>query len=383
LLIAFIKKIFFLFKNLFKFINNIYARYNTKIMNFKQPYGRFMKSIIKIMEKQSHIQIYGDFSFTRKLFIVLFLLTTSVSMNFAQHQVKVAAAQILTDYDIEKNRGKIIESIREAHKIGCEVIIFHEGCLTGYPGEKQIQNTDFELVRQVEREIRDLAAELNIAVLLGSSGNDGGSYSNYVLIIDETGNVLGKYNKTWRAGEPHYTAGEGPVIFTVAGVESTLIICHDLRYPELARLGVAAGAQIIFIANNESGILHENKLLGYRSMQIARATENLVYAVMSNSPADPKDINRYNASHGNSIIVDPLGNVLDEASVFEERLVVSTLDLNKASRSPVTRILGISESTRKLYGNPVENPAYTQWIREGVNLVRRLNGQSIEAYLKD
>ncbi|MFH1964056.1 MAG: carbon-nitrogen hydrolase family protein [Acidobacteriota bacterium] len=298
-------------------------------------------------------------------------------------QVKVAAAQILTDHDIEKNQKKIIDSIKDAHELGCEIILFHEGCLTGYPDKEQIKQTDFERVRLIEREIRDLAAELHIAVLLGSSGKEGGVYSNYVLIINETGKVLGKYKKTWRAGEPHYTAGEGPVIFTVAGVESTVIICHDLRYPELSRLGVAAGAQIVFIANNESGILSEDKLLGYRSMQISRATENLVYSVMSNSPADPQDITRGNSSHGNSKIVDPLGNVLDEASVFEERLVISSLDLKKASRSPVTRTLGRNESILEQYGTSVENPGYTKWITEGLNLVRRLDGESVEQYLND
>jgi predicted amidohydrolase len=298
-------------------------------------------------------------------------------------QVMVAAAQILTDHDLEKNRIKIISSIREAKELGCEILLFHEGCLTGYPDKEYIQKTDFNRVRLIEREIRDLAGELHIAVLLGSSGKEGNFYTNYVLIINENGKVLGKYKKTWRAGEPHYTAGQGPVIFTVAGVESTVIICHDLRYPELARLGVAAGAQIVFIANNESGIVSENKLLGYRSMQISRATENLVYSVMSNSPADPQDITRGNNSHGNSKIADPLGNVLDEASVFEERLVVSSLDLKKASRSPVTRTMGRNQNTLKIYGTAVENPEFTKWIKEGLNMVRRLDGHSVEQYLKD
>ena len=156
-----------------------------------------------------------------------------------------------------------------------------------------------------------------------------------MLIINENGKVLGRYEKSWRAGEPHYEAGSGPVIFTVAGVEATVIICHDLRYPALTRLGVAAGAQIVFIANNESGITSEHKLLGYRSMQISRATENLVYSVMANAPADPENVRRGNCSHGNSKIVDEMGNIIDEAGVFEERLVTGVLDLEKASRSPV------------------------------------------------
>lgn len=298
-----------------------------------------------------------------------------------KNQVKVAAAQLLTGSDIEKNRTKIIASIQDASEAGCEIIIFHEGCLTGYPDGERIKTIDFERVRQIEREIRDLAAKYRIAILLGSSGKTGNTYQNYVLVIDETGKALGKYHKTWRAGEPHYTAGYGPVIFTVAGVDATVIICHDLRYPELARLGVAAGAKIVFIANNESGILYENKLLGYRSMQIARGTENMVYSVMSNCPADPDNLRI--GSHGNSMIADPLGNVLDEATVFEERLVIATLHLEKANRTSVTRTTGENASMMKLYGTMVENPEYTDWIKEGVKMVRRLDGSKVEQYLKD
>jgi predicted amidohydrolase len=340
------------------------ARFNTCISNTS---GKKISSLILML-------LMGIITFAQNAYIPPF-------NQAMKQQVKVAAAQILTGEDIEKNRVKIIESIGKAHEIGCEIIVFHEGCLTGYPNGEQIKAINFERVREIEREVRDLAARYKIAVLLGSSGISGDAYTNYVLIIDETGKVLGKYHKTWRAGEPHYTAGAGPVIFTVGGVESTIIICHDLRYPELARLGVAAGAKIVFIANNESGITHENKLLGYRSMQIARATENLVFGVMSNCPADPDNIRSANSSHGNSLIVDPLGNVLDEASVFEERLVVATLDLRQANSSPVSRILGENESMLKLYGKYVENPAYTQWIKEGLKLVRRLDGQRVEEYL--
>ena len=193
-----------------------------------------------------------------------------------------------------------------------------------------------------------------------------------LLIIDETGTVVGRYAKTWRANEPWYVAGTGPVIFTVAGVDATCIICHDLRYPELVRLGVAAGARIVFIANNEAGLDREDKQLGYRSMQIARATESMVFAVMANAPADARRFGRPNSSHGNSKIIDPLGNVLDEAGWFEERLVTAAIDLTAADGSPPRRVLGELESSWGRYDQVPEQPALARWMREGVKLVTRL-----------
>ncbi|HIG16654.1 MAG TPA: carbon-nitrogen hydrolase family protein [Candidatus Handelsmanbacteria bacterium] len=272
----------------------------------------------------------------------------------------VAAAQIDTDADLTQNLERIETRVREAAQLDCQVLLFHEGCLTGYPDADRVETLDFAAIEAAERRVQQLASELGIAVLLGTTSRRDGQVYNDLLIIDCDGRRVGRYAKTWRAGEPWYAAGSGPVIFRVCGVEATAIICHDLRYPELTRLSVAAGARIVFIANNESGITWEQKLLGYRSMQISRATENMVYAVMANAPADADNLGRRNTSHGNSMIVDVLGDVLDEATSFEQRLVVAQLDLSKATGSPAQRTLG------------EEHPAYAEWIRAGLQLVQRL-----------
>lgn len=295
--------------------------------------------------------------------------------------VKVAAAQILTDDDIDNNEKKITKAIIEAAEIGCEIIVFHEGCLTNYPVKEAAENLDYAKVRAAEKRILDLSKKYNIAILLGSSSKENGKYFNHVIIVDEKGKILGRYVKTWRAGDKPYEAGTGPVIFTVAGVEATVIICHDLRYPSLARLGVAAGAQIVFISNNESGVLKENKLLGYRSMQISRATENKVFSVMANSPADPKNVERNNCSHGNSNLVDPLGNIIDEAGSYEERLVVGVLNLEEANRGPVLRTMGENTETNEYYGVAFENLEYKNWILSGLKMVERLDGRNVPKYL--
>lgn len=317
-------------------------------------------------------------------FILLFALSTiGASKTGSDRVIKVAAAQILTDFDIDNNEKEITEAIIEAANLGCEIILFHEGCLTNYPVGEYIKKIDFLKVRAAEKRILSLSKKHNIAILLGSSSEEDGKYYNHVLIANEKGEILGRYIKTWRAGDKPYEAGTGPVIFTVAGVEATVIICHDLRYPELTRLGVAAGAQIVFIANNESGVIYEKKLLGYRSMQIARATENMVYSVMANSPADPEDVTRYNCSHGNSKIVDPLGNIIDEAGEFEERLVVGTINLKEANRGTVTRTMGENKKMNEYYGVESENTEYKNWVLEGLKLVTRLDGNDIPTYLID
>ena len=289
---------------------------------------------------------------------------------------RLAAAQIDTNNDIAANLKKIETMLQQAQECGCDIVLFHEGCLTGYPDAMAVQHLDFVQVEQAEKRVCTLAAEMGLAVLWGTTSQRQQTVCNDVLIIDEGGRRLGRYAKTWRAGEPWYGAGSGPVIFQLCGIEASVIICHDLRYPELVRLSVVAGARIIFIANNEAGPQAENKLLGYRSMQISRATENLVYAVMANAPADVAQMKRSNASHGNSMIVDPLGNVLAQAGVFEERLVTAEINMSKATGESACRAVGDSPANwTKTYGTACEHPAYAAWLRAGVELVQRLDGE--------
>ena len=294
--------------------------------------------------------------------------------------LRVAAAQISTDSDIAANQAKIEDKMHEAAAAGVQILLFHEGCLTGYPVDAAVcGRIDWALVARAEARVQRLAASLGVAVLLGSNSRDDatGAVHNDVLIVDEHGTALGRYSKTWRAGEPHFEAGSGPVIFTLCGVDCTCLICHDLRYPELTRLGVTAGARIVFMSNNEAGLTSEDKLVGYRSMQISRATENLVYGVMCNAPQDAADMYRRNSSHGNSMVVAPWGGVLDEATSFEERLVMADLDLAQASGSTAARTIGGTKRYEELYSlapGGCEHPEYARWVRAGLSLVTRLDG---------
>ncbi len=91
-------------------------------------------------------------------------------------------------------------------------------------------------------------------------------------------------------------------------------------------------------------------------MHISRATENGIFLVMANAPADAKNITSSSQSHGNSKIVHPDGNVLAEARHFEERLVTATIETNDATRWIAKRSLN-------------DKNLLSAWLRRGVRLV--------------
>jgi predicted amidohydrolase len=94
-----------------------------------------------------------------------------------------------------------------------------------------------------------------------------------------------------------------PVLFELRGVTVGLMTCYDLRFPELARRLVDAGAELLVVP--AAWVSGERKVDHWRTLVRARAIENTVYVAACGQPAP-----RYT---GHSLVVDPLGDVLAEA----------------------------------------------------------------------
>lgn len=273
-------------------------------------------------------------------------------------KLRVAACQIRTFPDVKESTEKVLYWMKGAAKDGVDVVAFPEACLCGYPSDpKYWKRAKPAAFKTAEQRITRAAKRLGIAVVLGSVHWEDKALYNSLLVIDKGGEVRGRYAKTHLA-EDWPTPGRRLPVYTVAGVRSCFIICHDVRYPELVRLPVIGGAQICYFCSNESGLVHERKLSAYRAMPIARATENGIFLVMANAPANPEDVTSPSQSHGNSKIVHPDGNVLAEAGHFEERLVAVTVDMQAARRAIAKR------SVR-------DDTILRQWMRLGVRLVER------------
>jgi predicted amidohydrolase len=111
------------------------------------------------------------------------------------------------------------------------------------------------------------------------------------------------------AGEPE------PVVVDVAGFRVGLMTCYDLRFPELARLLVDRGAEVLVVP--AAWVAGPRKVEHWRTLARARAIENTVFVVAVGQPGP-----RYS---GHSLVVDPLGDVLVEAGDGPE-VVSATLD---------------------------------------------------------
>jgi predicted amidohydrolase len=250
--------------------------------------------------------------------------------NSKPKRLRVAAVQMIFADGISGNLEKIEGAAIQAAKDGADVVLFPECATTGY-------GCDFgalkpAALRQALHAIADLAGRLRINLLVGSPIFAGRRLYNGLVVFDRRGRQIHTYAKCQLtdADRRWFTPGNSLSLFSLEGVQVTAIICHERRYPELVRLPVMAGAQIVFHPNAGMDALADSraKRRGRDGIPV-RAFENAVFYVFANS-VGPQGGGKWSA--GDSKIVAPDGSFLQLADNRRERVLVSDLDLTRATR---------------------------------------------------
>jgi predicted amidohydrolase len=231
---------------------------------------------------------------------------------------------------IAGNLEKIAESATKAAKAGADAVLFPECATTGYAFD--FGALEPAMVREALRSVAAVAARLRIHLLVGSPIFSRGHLYNALVVFDRRGRLIHTYAKCQLtdADRVWFTPGNGLSLFRLDGVTATAIICHERRYPELVRLPVMAGAQVVFHPNAGMDALAVSraKRQGRDGIPV-RAFENATYYVFANS-VGPQGGGRWSA--GDSKIVAPDGSCLKLADNRRERVLVENLDLSRATR---------------------------------------------------
>jgi predicted amidohydrolase len=213
-----------------------------------------------------------------------------------------------------------------------EIVILPEMFSTGFSmkPEKLAETMQDETVRWMKR----IAAEKKVILTGSMIIEENGKYFNRLIWMLPNGQ-FGIYDKrhlfAYAGEDEHYTRGTKRLIASVKGWKINLLICYDLRFPVWSRqtsppnpLSEGEGAAapeydlIIYVAN-----WPERRIHAWKTLLQARAIENQCYTVGVNRVG--KDGN--NIYHnGNSMVVDPLGEVLYQKENAED---VFTITLQK------------------------------------------------------
>jgi len=173
--------------------------------------------------------------------------------------------------------------------------------------------------------MREVAARKRIILTGSVIIKEDEDYFNRLIWMLPNGSY-GYYDKRHRfafAGEDeHYTAGRKRLLTSVKGWKILPLVCYDLRFPVWSRQ-TPGEAQLeydilLYVAN-----WPERRSLAWKTLLRARAIENQAYVIGVNRVGD--DGNHIHHS-GDSMIIDPLGEILYEKANAED---VHTLTLRK------------------------------------------------------
>lgn len=244
--------------------------------------------------------------------------------------MRVAAVQMIFADSIAGNLEKIERAAIQAVAERADAVLFPECATTGYACD--FGALDPTPVRQALHSIAVVAARLQVNLLVGSPIFAGRRLYNALVVFDRCGRLIHTYAKCQltEADRVWFTPGNTLSLFTLDGVPATAIICHERRYPELVRLPVMAGAQVVFHPNAGMDALAVSraKRRGRDGIPV-RAFENAIYYVFANS-VGPQGGGKWSA--GDSKIVAPDGSFLKLADNRREQLLLEDLDLSRATR---------------------------------------------------
>lgn len=223
----------------------------------------------------------------------------------------VAVAQFTGTADVAANLAGIERLAAEAVAGGAAIAVFPEAAMYDFtaPASRiaEVARSDGS---RFEAEIHAIARRHGIAIVAGMYSDGGGPLARNTLIVAGAGGErLGRYEKLHLYDAFHYRESDknerAPLrdgfgeltTFDLGGFRFGLLNCYDIRFPEMARLLVDRGADILLVSSGwVAGPLKE---LHWETLLKARAIENTCYVAASCQPAP--------LSVGLSMIVDPSG----------------------------------------------------------------------------
>ena len=265
-------------------------------------------------------------------------------------KIKIAAIQMSTVADKMENVRTVKAYLEKIKDENPDFVILPEMFCCPY------QTENFPIYAEKEggpvwQQLSGYAKQYGIYLIGGSMPEKDaeGNVYNTSYIFDREGKQIGKHRKvhlfdidvkggqTFKESDT-LTAGDSDTVFDTEFGRMGVMLCFDIRFPELSRMMVNDGAKVIFVPaafNMTTGPAHWE--LSFRT----RALDNQIYMV---GCAPARDVSAGYISWGHSIVTDPWGRVtgmLDE----NEGILLAELDMDYEEQ--VREELPLLKSRRK------------------------------------
>lgn len=241
--------------------------------------------------------------------------------------MRVAVAQMEPKLaEKERNLDACLARLEETAAAGAELLVLPEMAIPGYmfdsaeealPYAEEIPGPSTEVF---ERECR----RLGMHAVCGLLERDGDTLHNAAILVGPDG-LIGSYRKThlpFLGVDRFVVPGDELNVYDTPLGRIGVIICYDLRFPEVTRTLALKGADIVCLPTNFPMAARVQTEL----ITVARAAENRIYLLAANRVGKE----RSGEFCGWSQIVDPYGVRLAEAGETEEALLIADVDVERA-----------------------------------------------------
>jgi predicted amidohydrolase len=268
--------------------------------------------------------------------------------------IQIATSQFTTRNGDKDYNLSIMEALTaRAVEKGAQVISFHELCVTSYSFLRKLERDEImALAEEVPggesiQRMTSIARRYGVALLGGLVEKAGGRLYNTFVCVTGDG-VVARYRKLHPFISPHLSPGDRYEVFDLLGWKCGILICYDNNVIENVRATTLLGAQLIFMPHVTGCTpspmpgrgwvdrqLWDNRESDPATIRVefdgpkgrewlmrwlpARAYDNGVYAVFAN-PIGPDDDQLKN---GNSMILDPYGEILAECRSLKDEVVIA------------------------------------------------------------
>lgn len=226
--------------------------------------------------------------------------------------------------DPKKNFQRVEEKMLEALEEQPHIIVLPELWSTGYDLTR-LEDIADEDGAKTKQFFSSFANKHQVAIVAGSVAKktDTG-ITNTMYVFNQEGELISEYSKLhlFKLMDEHVylKAGDTQNLFTLHDTSCAGFICYDIRFPEWMRVHTSQGAEVLFV----SAEWPLPRIAHWRSLLISRAIENQCYVVACNCTGSNPD----NTFGGHSLIIDPWGEIVAEASESEE-IITGIIDSEK------------------------------------------------------
>ena len=244
--------------------------------------------------------------------------------------------------DVAANVASVQEHLGEAVSKGARLCVLPELWSTSF-----LTDFDDELLRQAadaERTLRELSEEHSLVVVGSSIEADGDAIFNTARVY-ERGEQIGSYRKIHlfspNLEHRHHARGSEPCVVDCELGRLGLMICYDVRFPELARYYFHSGVELLVVP----GQWPEARSQHWRTLLRARAIENEMYVIGCNRTGQEASLRTEEAMSfaGDGRIVDPTGEILATGN-GDAGAVLAPIELRKVRT--MRRILPVAADVR-------------------------------------